>query len=73
MDLFQFLEDGSPLTQEAASVPANWRGVCRLLNSVLVFPYRVIKDTCELWVSESLQNISSSFLKKQEKHFSVAH
>ena len=54
LDVFQFLDNVSPLIQEASSVLTNWRGVCRLLNSVWKCPYRVVKDTCELWVSESL-------------------
>ena len=55
LDLFQSLEDVSPLIHEASSVLTNWRGVAGFLwNCVWEGPYRVVKDTCWLWVSESL-------------------
>ena len=47
---FSFLGDVWPLVQEASSLLTNWRGVGRLLNAVWECPYRVLKDTCELWV-----------------------
>ena len=42
---FQFLEDVSALIQESSSVLTNWRGVCRLLNSVWECPYEVVEDS----------------------------
>ena len=55
LDLFQFLEDVSSLIQEASSVLTNWRRIGRLLNSVWECPHRVVKETCALWVSGSLE------------------
>ena len=42
LDVLQFLGDVSHLIQQASSVLTNWRGVCRLLNSVWECPYRVV-------------------------------
>ena len=53
LDEIQFLGDVSPLIQEASSVLTNWRGVCRLLNSVWECPYRVAEGTCELQETET--------------------
>ena len=61
LDLFQFLEDISSLFQEASSVPANWRGVGLLLNSVWV--------CLSLWVSES--SLFSTCLFRQMKCFTM--
>ena len=45
LDLFQFLEDISPVTQEASSVLTNWRGVGSLLNPVRMCSFRVVRAT----------------------------
>ena len=44
LDLFRFLEDISPLIQEASSAIANTRGVGWLLNSVWVWSCRVLRS-----------------------------
>ena len=54
LDLFQCLEDVSPLIQEASSILPNWRGVAGFLHSAWECPHRVVKDRCGLRVSELL-------------------
>ena len=58
LDMFLFLEDVSPLTQEASSVLTNWKRVAWFLNSVWECPYRVIRATCGLLIQPALMCVS---------------